>query len=96
MVSLLERFYEIEGGNIQLDGYNIASMNISWLRNQFGIVGQEPVLFATTIRENIAYGKPGATEEEIIAAATSANAHSFISTLPDKYDTFVGEKGTQV
>jgi len=96
VVSLLERFYELESGHVLLDGIDITSMNVSWLRNQFGIVGQEPILFATTIRENIAYGKPDATEEEIIAAATAANAHSFISTLPDGYDTYVGEKGTQL
>ena len=96
VVSLLERFYAPESGTILLDGIDISMLHLPWLRSQIGIVGQEPILFATSIRENIAYGKPGATEEEIVEAAKKANAHSFITTLPDGYDTLAGEKGSQL
>mmetsp|Transcript_5871 Transcript_5871/g.7099 ORF Transcript_5871/g.7099 Transcript_5871/m.7099 type:complete len:1334 (+) Transcript_5871:380-4381(+) len=98
--SLLERFYDPQDGQIEFDDISdIRSANVKWLRNQFGIVEQEPNLFATTIRENIAYGKNTdelATEDEIIAAAKAANAHSFISEFPNGYDTLCGESGTQL
>ena len=71
-------------------------LDIQWLRQQIGVVSQEPVLFATTIAENIRYGKEGVTQTEIEEAAKAANAHSFISELPDGYDTLVGEQGTQL
>jgi len=93
---LLERFYNVAAGKILLDGHDISKMNPKWLRQQIGIVSQEPVLFAGTIADNIAYGKDGATQEEIEAAATAANAHKFIMKFPDGYKTDVGEKGAQL
>ncbi|PNT72645.1 hypothetical protein BRADI_2g47347v3 [Brachypodium distachyon] len=94
IIALLERFYDPDSGRISLDGVEIKSISISWLRDQMGLVGQEPVLFNDTIRANITYGKHGeVTEEEIMAVAKAANAHEFISSLPQGYDTFVGEKG---
>ena len=71
-------------------------LNLNWLRQNIGVVGQEPVLFGGTIAENIAYGKADATQEEVKKAAVAANAHSFISELPDGYNTLVGERGTQL
>ena len=79
-----------------LGDYHIHELNICWLRQQIGGVGQEPVLFASTIRENISYGKENASQEEIEEAAKAANAHQFIMELPDGYDTLVGERGTQL
>ena len=82
MISLLQRFYDPDSGHITLDGKEIQTMQVKWLRQQMGLVSQEPVLFNDTIRANIAYGKGGnATEAEIIAAAELANAHKFISSL---------------
>ncbi|KAK1382175.1 ABC transporter domain-containing protein [Heracleum sosnowskyi] len=86
-----------ESGNIYLDGVELQTLNLNWLRQQIGLVGQEPVLFNETIRDNIAYGKNGeATEEEIIAATRFSNAHDFISALPQGYNTNVGERGVQL
>ncbi|XP_058748881.1 ABC transporter B family member 9-like [Vicia villosa] len=97
VISLLERFYDPDSGRVYLDGVNIKEFRLSWLRQQMGLVGQEPILFNESIRANIAYGKEGgATEDEIIAAAKAANAHSFISSLPNGYETSVGERGTQL
>ncbi|KAL1805724.1 hypothetical protein ACET3Z_028792 [Daucus carota] len=97
VISLIERFYDPDGGHINLDGVELKTLKLNWLRQQIGLVSQEPVLFNETIRENIAYGKNGtATEEEIIAAARSSNAHDFISALPQGYDTKVGERGVQL
>jgi len=96
IVLLLERFYDPSKGEILLDGVNLKDLNLKSLRNEIGLVGQEPVLFAGTIAENIRYGKQDATMEEIEQAAKSANAHKFISEFPDGYDTQVGEKGTQM
>ncbi|XP_071714963.1 ABC transporter B family member 11-like [Rutidosis leptorrhynchoides] len=97
VVSLLQRFYDIDSGQITLDGVDIRQLNLKWLRQQMGLVSQEPVLFNDTIRANIAYGKEGnATEEEVIAAAELANAHEFISSLHNGYDTYVGERGIQL
>lgn len=81
MISLLLRFYDPYSGLISLDGIDIQKLQLKWLRQQMGLVSQEPVLFNDTIRANIAYGKEGATETEILAAAELANAHSFISSL---------------
>ena len=80
-------------GVILIDGIDICDYKIADLRNQFSIVMQEPLLFSTSIRQNILYAKPDAEEEEIIEAAKAANAHDFIMDLPDKYDTLVGERG---
>ncbi|KAM3331855.1 hypothetical protein ACQJBY_027635 [Aegilops geniculata] len=97
VIGLLERFYNPDSGTISLDGVEIKSLNINWLRDQTGLVSQEPVLFNDTIRANIAYGKDGeVTEEELIAAAKASNAHEFISSLPQGYDTTVGERGIQL
>ncbi|XP_034226585.1 ABC transporter B family member 11-like [Prunus dulcis] len=97
VVSLLQRFYEPDSGHITLDGIEIQKLQLKWLRQQIGLVSQEPVLFNDTIRTNIAYGKEGnATEAEIIAAAELANAHKFISSLQQGYDTVVGERGIQL
>ncbi|CAK9872650.1 unnamed protein product [Sphagnum jensenii] len=89
VVSLIERFYDPCSGEIFLDGFNIKSLELQWLREQIGLVNQEPALFATSILENILYGKDCATMEEIREAAKAANAHSFIEGLPDGYDTQV-------
>jgi len=96
IISLLERFYNPVEGEILLDGVEIRKINLKSLRQQIGLVGQEPVLFAGTIADNIRYGKPDATQEEIEAAARDSNAHDFVSHFPDKYETFCGEKGTQL
>lgn len=95
-VSLLERFYDPLSGSITLDGTDLREINVQWLREHIGLVSQEPVLFARSIKENIAYGMPGATDDEIIQVARSANAHDFISKFPSGYDTHVGDKGAQL
>ncbi|XP_064953100.1 ABC transporter B family member 11-like isoform X2 [Musa acuminata AAA Group] len=97
VIALLERFYDPEAGTISLDGMDIAKLKVSWVRQQMGLVSQEPVLFNGTIRTNIEYGKQGpASEEELVAAAEAAGAHRFISGLPQGYDTSVGERGVQL
>ncbi|KAF3595455.1 hypothetical protein DY000_02025488 [Brassica cretica] len=98
VVSLIERFYDPNNGagQILLDGVEIKTLQLKFLREQIGLVNQEPALFATTILENILYGKPGATMVEVEAAASAANAHSFITLLPKGYDTQVGERGVQL
>ncbi|XP_067862964.1 ATP-binding cassette, sub-family B (MDR/TAP), member 4 isoform X2 [Heptranchias perlo] len=97
-VQLLERYYDPLNGKVLLDGHNIKDLNVQWSRAQIGIVSQEPVLFDCSIAENIAYGDNSrvVSQEEIVAAAKAANIHSFIETLPKKYDTCVGDKGTQL
>ncbi|MBU3840802.1 MAG: ABC transporter ATP-binding protein/permease [Candidatus Ruminococcus intestinipullorum] len=94
--SLLPRFYDVTGGRITIDGEDVRNLTLNNLRNQIGIVQQDVYLFCGTIRENIAYGKPDASMEEIIEAAKKANIHEFIQELPDGYDTFVGERGTRL
>ena len=94
--SLLPRFYDVTGGRITIDGRDVRTMTLKSLRTQIGMVQQDVYLFSGTIRENIAYGKPGATMEEIIEAARRANIHDFIEELPDGYDTFVGERGARL
>jgi ATP-binding cassette, subfamily B, bacterial len=96
LVSLLTRFYDPISGRITLDGVDLRDYRIADLRNQFAIVLQEPVLFSTSIAENIAYANPEATHEEIVAAARAANAHAFITYLPKGYDTQVGERGMRL
>jgi ATP-binding cassette subfamily B protein len=93
LVSLLTRFYDPTAGQIRLDGEDLRNYRIADLRNQFAIVLQEPVLFSTSIAENIAYGRPRANPDAIVEAARAANAHDFIAALPDGYDTQVGERG---
>lgn len=94
--SLLPRFYELTGGKITIDGEDIKEFTLQSLRKNIGIVQQDVYLFCGTVRENIAYGKPDASDEEIIEAAKNANIHDFIMSLPDGYDTFVGERGTRL
>ncbi|KAL5865632.1 hypothetical protein ACOSQ3_003146 [Xanthoceras sorbifolium] len=96
VISLMERFYEPLSGEILLDGNNIRELDLKWLRHQIGLVNQEPALFATTIRENILYGKDDATIEEITRAAKLSEAISFINNLPDRFETQVGERGIQL
>ena len=93
LVNLLARFYDPLSGRVVLDDVDVRDYSLRDLRNQFAIVLQEPVLFSTTVAENIAYGRPGASEPDIVAAARAANAHRFIADLPDGYDTQVGERG---
>jgi ATP-binding cassette subfamily B (MDR/TAP) protein 1 len=95
-IQLLERFYDPDQGSVLLDGVNLRELNVRWMRQQIGLVSQEPVLFSGTIADNIALGKPGATQDEIEAAAQMANAHDFISKFPDGYNSNVGEKGGQL
>uniref|UniRef100_A0A8C2I860 ATP-binding cassette, sub-family B (MDR/TAP), member 11a n=1 Tax=Cyprinus carpio TaxID=7962 RepID=A0A8C2I860_CYPCA len=95
-IQLIQRFYDPKEGMVTLDGHDIRSLNIQWLRSLIGIVEQEPVLFATTITENIRYGRAGVTMEEVIEAAKQANAYNFIMDLPQKFDTLVGEGGGQM
>ncbi|KAL8545923.1 hypothetical protein ACS0TY_005877 [Phlomoides rotata] len=96
VVSLIERFYDPNQGEVLLDKVDIKTLQLKWLRNQVGLVNQEPALFATTILENILYGKTDATMAQVEAAAASANAHSFITLLPNGYNTQVGERGVQL
>jgi ATP-binding cassette subfamily B protein len=96
MMSLLTRFYDVTGGRILMDGVDIREYKLADYREQFGIVLQDAVLFSTTIAENIAYGRFGATEAEIVEASRLANAHDFIEALPDGYRTLVGERGMRL
>src|SRR5881396_3253109 len=96
LISVLTRFYDPTAGSILLDGKDLRDYRLADLRNQFAIVLQEPVLFSASIAENIAYAKPGATKDELIAAAQAANAHEFIMRFPHGYDTQVGERGVQL
>lgn len=94
--SLLPRFYDVTGGSITVDGKDIRGLTLKSLRSQIGMVQQDVYLFGGTIKDNIAYGKPGASDEEIIKAAKCASIHDFIMELPDGYDTYVGERGTRL
>ena len=94
--SLLPRFYDVSGGRITIDGKDVRKLTLQSLRNQIGLVQQDVYLFCGSIRENIAYGRPDASMEEIIEAAKKANIHEFIMGLPDGYETFVGERGTRL
>ncbi|OVA17091.1 ABC transporter [Macleaya cordata] len=98
VINLLQRFYDPDSGHILLDGMEISKLKINWLRQQMGLVSQEPILFNETIKANIVYGKQGriTSEDEIITATKASNAHNFISGLPQGYDTRVGERGTQL
>jgi ATP-binding cassette subfamily B protein len=96
LVSLLIRFYDPTAGQIALDGIDVRDCRLADLREQFGIVLQEPVLFSTSIAENIAYARPGASRREVEDAARAANADEFIAALPDGYETAVGERGMRL
>lgn len=96
IIQLLMRYYDVLGGSITVDGKDIRNMNLTELRGNIGVVPQEVLLFGGTIRENIAYGRPEATEAEIIEAAQKANAYDFIKTFPEGFDTLVGERGIKL
>uniref|UniRef100_A0A4W4FYE0 ABC-type xenobiotic transporter n=1 Tax=Electrophorus electricus TaxID=8005 RepID=A0A4W4FYE0_ELEEL len=95
-IQLLQRFYDPDAGEVTLDGRDVRTLNVRWLRENMGIVSQEPILFGTTIAENIRYGREDATDEDIERAVREANAYDFISKLPDKLNTMVGERGAQL
>ncbi|XP_051921766.1 ATP-binding cassette, sub-family B (MDR/TAP), member 4 isoform X13 [Hippocampus zosterae] len=95
-IQLLQRFYDPQEGSVSVDGHDIRSLNIRHLRKMIGVVSQEPVLFATTIAENIRYGRTDVTQNEIEHAAKEANAYDFIMNLPEKFETLVGDRGTQM
>lgn len=97
IAALLERFYDVQEGCIKVDGIDLKLLDPSWLRSRLiGYISQEPVLFASSIRENIRYGRPSASDDEVIEAAKLANAHDFINTFPQSYDTVLGERGLTV
>ena len=93
LVNLIPRFYDVSGGRVLLDGHDVRDVTLASLRSQIGVVMQSSLLFSGTVRENIAYGRPGATQEEIEGAARAAQAHEFIETLPQGYATVIGERG---
>jgi ATP-binding cassette subfamily B protein len=96
VASLLLRLYDPTGGRVTFDGVDVRELDTTWLREQIGIVSQEPVLFATSIAENIRYGRPDATQAEVEAAARAANAHDFVTAFPEGYGTLVGERGVRL
>ena len=95
-IQLVQRFYDPESGSVQLGNHEIQNLNVGWLRDRIGVVGQEPVLFGCTIAENIRYGRDNITDEDIKKACMESNAYDFISKLPKKLDTMVGERGAQL
>ncbi|CAH2048678.1 unnamed protein product, partial [Iphiclides podalirius] len=96
VIQLISRYYDVLSGSVSVGGHDVRNLSVRWLRQQIGLVGQEPVLFNTTVRENIRYGRPAATDADIETAAGQANAHTFISKLPSGYDTLVGERGASL
>ena len=96
LCSLLPRFYDVTGGSVTIDGHDVRDVTLKTLRKAIGIVQQDVYMFAGSIKENIAYGKPDATDKEIIEAAKNANIHDFIVGLDEGYDTYVGERGTRL
>ncbi|KAL0308572.1 UNVERIFIED_CONTAM: putative ABC transporter B family member 8 [Sesamum radiatum] len=92
-IALVQRFYDANGGTVRIDGVDIRTLQLKWLREQMGLVSQEHALFGTSVKENILFGKLDATMDEVIAAAMAANAHNFIRQLPDGYETKIGERG---
>src|SRR5207249_11216136 len=94
--ALIPRFYDVTAGAVRVDGLDVRDATLESLRRQIGIVPQDPHLFAGTVRENILYGRLGASEAEVLAAAKAANAHGFISELPAGYDTVIGERGVRL
>merc|ERR1712136_320810 len=95
-IHLIQRFYDPESGTVELDGMDIRTLNVKWLRSQIGVVAQEPVLFDTTVAENIRYGRDDVTMDEIIEASKQSNAYDFIMNMPNKFETVVGEGGGQM
>jgi ABC-type multidrug transport system fused ATPase/permease subunit len=96
LVSLIPRFYDVTGGRVSLDGLDVRDVQLASLRRQISLVFQDTILFSTSLRENIAYGRPDATADEIVEAAKTANAHEFIMALPERYETQVGERGVKL
>ena len=96
VAALLSRFYDPTAGWISLDGVDLRKLDTDWLRSRVGVVAQEPVLFGASIRENILYGRPEATDDEVYGAAQAANAEGFIQRMPDGYETQVGERGVRL
>ena len=96
LCSLIPRFYDVTGGAVRIDGKDIREMTIKSLRRNIGVVQQDVYLFFGTVMDNIRYGKPDATEEEVIAAAKQANAHDFIMSLPEGYNTDIGQRGVKL
>ncbi|KAF7813877.1 putative ABC transporter B family member 8 [Senna tora] len=92
-IALVQRFYDADEGVVRVDGVDIRNLQLKWIRGKMGLVSQEPALFGTSIKENIMFGKPDATMDEVVAAATAANAHNFIRQLPQGYETKIGERG---
>jgi ATP-binding cassette, subfamily B (MDR/TAP), member 1 len=89
VISLVQRFYDVNEGIVKIDGYDIKRLHLKWIRGKMGLVSQEHALFGASIKENILFGNPEATIEEVYAAAMTANAHNFIEQLPDGYETKV-------
>ncbi len=96
VVSLLPRFWDVDKGQVRLDGIDVRSLRLADLREAVGVVPQEPALFSGTVRENIAYARPGASAADVESAARAAHAHEFIERLPHGYDTLVGERGVKL
>ncbi len=96
IAALLLRLYDPDAGTIRLDGHDLRELDARWLRSRIGTVAQEPVLFSTSVAANIRYGRPEASDDEVEAAARAANAHDFITALPDGYATEVGERGVRL
>ncbi|GAE26395.1 lipid A export ATP-binding/permease protein MsbA [Halalkalibacter wakoensis JCM 9140] len=96
LISLIPRFYDVTSGEILLDGVNIKHYGVRSLRDNIGMVLQDNILFSDSVKENILMGRPGASDEEVVAAAKAANAHEFIEALPKGYDTEVGERGVKL
>jgi ATP-binding cassette subfamily B protein len=93
LASLVPRYYDVQHGSVEIDGVDVRDVTLASLRREIGVIAQDPFLFSATVRENIAFGRPGATDEEIERAARLAQAHEFIEQLPDGYDTLIGERG---
>ncbi|CAG0972387.1 partial Putative multidrug export ATP-binding/permease protein, partial [Anaerolineae bacterium] len=93
LVNLIPRFYEVTEGRVTIDGIDVRTFSLESLRRQIGVVLQESLLFSATVRENIAYGRPEVSDEQVIAAAKAANAHDFILEFPEGYNTLIGERG---
>jgi ATP-binding cassette subfamily B protein len=93
LASLVPRFYDVSSGRVTVDGVDVRDVTLRSLRREIGVVAQDPFLFSATVRENIAFGRADATEEQVVRAATLAQAHEFISALPEGYDTVIGERG---
>jgi len=96
LVNLIPRFYEVSGGRILLDGIDVRDLSLESLRSQVSVALQDAVLFSGTVRDNIRYGRPDATDEEVIAAAKAAQIHDFVASLPDGYDTMIGQRGVNL